>query len=188
MHVNKIRTHLNERWVKVETKAPTNSSNYFISNHGRVKSVNKLTEEERLLKCSRSSDKSVMLNLKLKDNIRQQINVSHFIAECYVEKNAKDQVFIIHKDGNKENNYYENLRWANRAELTEWQDQVGIYDRHRNNPRPSQKMTESKVRLLKQRLKRGKTKKTILARQFNITTAQVWRIEKGINWGHIQDE
>ena len=48
------------------------------------------------------------------------------------------------------------------------------------------KLTASKVKLLKDCLRKGKTKKKILAKQFGISMTQVKRIERGENWKEIK--
>ena len=95
---------------------------------------------------------------------------------------------MIHIDGNKLNNYWENLQRVDRAGMTQHQISQGVY-LHENRKMPSHaKMNETKVRLLKKRLLEGKTKRKVLAKSFGITETQVRRIEKGENWGHVKLE
>lgn len=83
------------------------------------------------------------------------------------------------------NNHYQNLKWMSQREMTDFQIKNGVYDPKNRKPSPLNKMNPTRVRLLKQRLKEGKTKKQILAKNFNITMAQLRKIEKGIDWGYI---
>ena len=50
---NKIKTHWNERWVPVITKAPTKNYDYEISNYGRIRNISKETGNEQLLRGSK---------------------------------------------------------------------------------------------------------------------------------------
>jgi len=104
---------------------------------------------------------------------------------------------LIHVDGNKLNNYWQNLQRVDRLGMTQHQVEQGVY-LHENRKMPSHaKMNETKVRLLKKRLLEGKTKRKVLAKSFGITETQVRRIEKGAifrriekgeNWGHVKLE
>jgi hypothetical protein len=73
-------------------------------------------------------------------------------------------------------------------EMTDFQIANGVYDPKNRKPSPLNKMNPTRVRLLKKRLKEGKTKKQILAKNFNITMAQLRKIEKGIDWGYVKLE
>lgn len=186
METTKVKSHWNERWRQVITKCPTIRCNYFISDYGRMKSVEKATEKERLLKGSELKRSGhLTLNMHLQEKKMQNVYVHKFVAENFVEREREDQTFLIHKDLNKKNNYYQNLQWVSREELTQWQKDNGVYDINKKKRASHVKMTESKVRLLKTRLKEGKTKRKILAKSFGISTMQLSRIERGENWGHV---
>jgi hypothetical protein len=187
MSVNKIKSHWNERWVKVKAKAPTKKCNYYFSDYGRLKSVDKMSGNEKLLKGSLMKQGFMQLNLKLEDGVRQGFYVHQLVANAFIKKDKKKPM-LIHKDGNKLNNYWENLERVDRAGMTAHQIKQGVY-LHENRKMPSHaKMNETKVRLLKKRLQEGKTKRKVLAKSFGITETQVRRIEKGENWGHITIE
>lgn len=180
----KIKSHWNERWKKVPAKGPTKKTEYYYSDYGRLKSVNKISGDEKLLKGSLMIQGFMQLNLKLQDGTRQGFYVHKLVAKGFV-KNPKRKKFVFHIDNNKLNNHFENLKWATREEMTQHQIERGVY-LHKNRKMPSHsKMNETKVRLLKKRLAEGKTKRKVLAKSFGITETQVRRIEKGENWGHV---
>lgn len=182
---SKVKSHVNERWSKVPAKADTKKCNYYFSDYGRLKSVNKITKDEKLLKGSLMKQGFKQLNLKLIDDVRQGFYVHKLVAKKFCKK-KRNQTFVIHIDGNKLNNFYENLKWGTREDMTQHQIEQGVY-LHKNRKMPSHsKMTETKVKLLKKRLKEGKTKRKVLAKSFGITETQVRRIEKGENWGHVK--
>ncbi len=184
MNPKRIKTHWNEQWVPVPTKAPTKNNNYEISNYGKIKSVSKETGDENLLKGS-VTNKFMSLNLTLVDNITDGVYIHKFVAEHFVENDDPSKVFVIHLDNNKSNNYYKNLKWVNQTELTEHQKKVGVFDPIRRLKTGQNKLTETKVRLIKKRLKSGKTKKKIIAKNFDISLTHLKRIESGENWGHL---
>ncbi len=176
----------NERWVLVETPVPTRKCNYFISDYGRMKSVEKETKKESLLKGSMVRKEFFKLNLTLKDGVRFGAYVHIFVAENFVVRKSDEHTYVNFKDRDKGNNHYKNLEWITRKELTERQIADGTFKLANKKVKPEHvKMTETKVRLLKKRLKAGKTKRKILAKNFGISTMQLSRIERGENWGHV---
>jgi hypothetical protein len=184
MNSNKIKTHWNEQWVAVETKAPTKNYNYEISNYGRIKRISKETGDEMLLKGSVTNN-FPSLNLILVDNITQGTYIHKFVAEHFVKNDDPSKKFVIHLDNDKKNNHWKNLKWVNQEELTEWHKQHGVFDPIKRKKLGLNKLTETQVKLIKKRLKTGKTKKKIIAKTFDISLTQLIRIEKGENWSHV---
>ena len=180
----KIKTHWNEQWVKVSTKAPTKNFNYQISNYGRIKRISKENGEESLLKGSVTNN-FITLNLKLKGNVTQGVYIHKFVATHFVENEDPEKKFLVHLDKDKTNNYWKNLKWVNQVELTKWQIENGVYDVLKRRKTGQYKLTEAKVRLIKKRLQSGRTKKKIIAKNFNISLTQLNRIERGENWAHV---
>ncbi len=186
---DKLRSHWNERWRKVVGEYPSKQSEYYISDYGRIKAIDKRTGKEKELKGSRGSGYK-MLNIRLEEGKRLSMAVHKFVAEHFLEKTEEDvalnREFLTHIDGNKENNHYKNLKRLSRLELTELHKERGIISDKVNREKLVVKMTATKVLLLKKRLKAGKTKRKILAKQFDITMTQLRRIEKGENWADVK--
>lgn len=181
-----VRSHWNERWVKLQTPQPTKVSEYYISDYGRIKSVNKNNGKETLLKGSIVTGGFKSLNIRLINNGRFAVYIHKFIAEHFIPNEDEDKTFVIHKDRNKMNNYWENLKWVNREELTQWQIEHGVFDPNKKKRGSHTKLTESKVKLILQRIKKGKTKKKVIAKQMGISYMQLNRVERGENWGYIR--
>ncbi len=179
-----IKSYWNERWAKVKTPIPTKRCDYYVSDFGRVKSKNKETGTENLLKGGTSRGLK-QFNLRLEGNKPFAFYGHKEIARHFID-NPGDRKFVGHIDGDKNNNYYKNLVWLNSLELRALQKSHGVYDRDTMRKGKHVKLTEAKVRLLKQRLKKGTTKRTILARMFGITETQLKRIERGENWGYVK--
>ncbi len=180
----KIKTHWNEQWVPVSTKASTKNYDYEISNYGRIKRVTKENGDEVLLKGSVTNN-FCSLNLKLEGDIYQGFYIHKFVAKHFVKNDDPSKEFVTHLDHDKKNNHWKNLKWVNQAELTELHKKLGIFDPVKRRELGLTKLTETKVRLIKDRLKAGKTKKKIIAKNFNISLTHLKRIESGENWGHI---
>ena len=128
--------------------------------------------DEILLKGSVTNN-FVSLNLKLQGNVTQGIYIHKFVATHFVKNEDPDKKFLIHLDKDKTNNYWKNLKWVNQQELTEWQIENGVYDVVKRRKTGQYKLTEAKVRLIKKRLQSGRTKKKIIAKNFNISLTQI---------------
>ena len=190
MNVKKLKSHWNERWQQLETEIPTKCNNYFISDYGRIKSVDKSTGTERELRGSLGNSEFRTLNIRLQGDNRFSVYIHKFVAEHFIEETEEDKAlgrtFVNHIDGDKTNNHFKNLRRLNQEELTVVHKERGIVGVEKIRKNLTLKMNESKVLLLKKRLQDGKTKKKILAKNFNISMMQLRRIEKGENWGHVK--
>lgn len=181
-----VRTFWNEKWAEVIVEGGFANTRYYISNHGRIKSVNKITNDERLLRGSKDPNRGYQ-TLKIRSASKRNLTIyiHKFVAENFVPKESEDKEFVVHINKDKKNNYYTNLKWLNQKELTQWQMDLGIFKTENKKRHPGNKMTETKVRLLKKRLKEGKTKKKVLAKNFNITLTHLVRIERGQYWGSV---
>ena len=182
---SKVKSYWNERWAKLETPIPTKNNIYFVSDYGRIKSVDLTTEKEVLLKGSKTVKGYHQLNFRLKNDKRFSIYIHKFVAEHFCEKDD-DDLFVTHLDGQLSNNHYKNLKWINQKERNAMQKALPPRTMDEKRTGKHVKLTESKVRLIKRRLKRGKTKRKILAKDFGISTMQLSRIARGENWGDIE--
>ena len=181
----KIRTFWNETWKEVKFIAETKGCDYFISNHGRVKSVHKKTGHENPLG-GRIIDRGFStLCVRLKGELSQTVFVHRFVIENFVSQPVGDKTFILHKDGNKLNNYWENLEWVTQRELYDFHVANGIYDNTFKSSRDRAILTEAKVRMMKKWIKEGTTKKKLIAKRMGISYTHLNRIERGIHWGHV---
>ncbi len=187
--MQKVKSFWNERWVKV---APENgdeiNNEYFLSDYGRVKRfIPDLGEELLNVRIDQGGFRRVIISVVNSEKRKAfTFPIHKKIAEYFVKKKNPDAKFVLHIDDNKDNNHYKNLKWVTRDELTvRWRER-GVFNFRNGNNFSATKMTESRVRLLKKKIKEGKTKKKILARQFNISYMQLNRIERGENWGHVK--
>lgn len=185
METNTIKSFWNERWAKVRTRVPTKQKDYYFSDYGRVKSIDKVTEKEQFLKGSKTVQGFMLLNLRLEGDSTQGCYIHKLVADFFCPKENEVQKFVVHIDQDNLNNHYQNLKWMTQREMTDFQIKNGVYDPKNRKPSPLNKMNPTRVLLLKKRLKEGKTKKQILAKNFKITMAQLRKIEKGIDWGYI---
>lgn len=184
--IAKVKSFWNEQWEKVQTKTATNLVNYHISNHGRLKSVMKKSGAERLLNPSKMKDGYRRANMKVQGRKMEVYAIHRLVFNYFVGSEEGEEYFVIHKDENKENNHVNNLELMNREQLSQRWNDKGFYKNIDIAAKKNVKLTETKVRLLRQRLKKGKTKRSILAKQFKISLAQLKKIESGKSWKHVE--
>lgn len=171
--------------------------NYAISNFGRLVSYKENILDGNELKGSllegyRIWNYAVYINGKRKS---VQIFYYRLVAEYFLEKAPDDdRRFVLHLDYNKVNDHVSNLKWANQKELTAHHSKNPLVNKAKqfiveyNKKADGRKLTSTQVIRIKKMLKRedNKTRFTIIAKQFNISTQQLWRIRTGENWGHLE--
>jgi hypothetical protein len=119
------------------------------------------------------------------------IYVHRAVAELFIEAD-ESRSYVIHKNFDKSDNYFENLQFVTKKEL---------FDHNKNNPAVIKakqkallnpkysKLSAPKVRMIKRKIfdPNRKTRMRLIAKQFGISEMQLYRIKSGENWGHIVD-
>ena len=192
-----IRFHAypNEVWKEFKPKGA--KRRYMASNLGRVASFYEdLNIDGYILKPSKGTLVSgLRIALKVYEKgerlsrrgepISEIINVSYpvhnIIADLFLEKTDEDHVQVIHLDHDKFNNEVSNLRWATKPEAWKHQKLSPYY----KIPKTGRKLTPERVRLIKRKILEGKTKQSLLAKQFGLSEMGIYRIKTGKLWAHI---
>lgn len=114
------------------------------------------------------------------------------VAEHFCEKPSDKHTLVSHLDHDKLNNRSTNLKWMTVAENSAHQQnsphviEKKLKNIHHRNPNSKvNKLTVTKVMLLKKLLNQGKPLKT-LVKQFKVTDTQILRIKRGENWANIE--
>ena len=81
---------------------------YYVSNHGRVISL--YNNKPRILKRFKSG-KYFAVCIESK-----KIRIHRLVAETFISNHDKDKTIVHHKDGNKHNNFVDNLEWISYRE------------------------------------------------------------------------
>lgn len=189
-----IQFYRNEEFKQIIIDAPL-QLNYAISNHGRLISYKDNIKEGNELKGGIVEGYKVFKYSIRVDGIRKSKHFLFYrlVADYFVPKENEDQTFVLHLNYDKIDDHVRNLKWANQAELTA---------HHIKNPcviagkaktlahnikADGRKLTSTQVIRIKKMLQRegNKTRLVMIAKQFNITTQQLYRIRTGENWGHI---
>ena len=182
-----IKNLFNEDWKKfrIEKDNWKKGQDYMVSNYGRVISLK--TGKPHLIKPNVTRGFPVVTGIRCDDGKSRSFYIHHAVAELFLPPRREDHKRIIHLDYDKTNNVFTNLKWVT---MEEW------WVHFNKNPKVIKakerkryaKLNEKKVAILKKKLldPNRKTRIKMLAKQFGISEMQVWRIQSGENWGHVE--
>ncbi|GAB2787698.1 hypothetical protein GCM10027275_35680 [Rhabdobacter roseus] len=184
----KTGSYWNERWVRINFEELENAPHYEVSNYGRLKSFQNNPKEGTLIKGSVIQGYR-SLNIRVTGGRTINRYIHKLVAEYFVERANEDQKYVIHLDYEKQNNHYENLKWATKDEMTAHnRENPALKNRVMPRRTSNYKLTESKVKMIKKLLKNEKNRLKMIAKQFGITHTQLNRIRSGENWKHVKAE
>lgn len=191
----RFQAYPNEVWK--EFKPEGAKRRYMASNLGRIASFYEdLHKDGYILKVSKGnpvSGSKIALKIYQKGEklgvkghpISEITNISYpvhkIVAELFLEQPDEDHEQIIHLDHDKFNNEVSNLRWATKKAAWEHQKLAPYY----KPPKKGRKLTPERVRLIKKKIMEGKTKQSLLAKQFGLSEMGIYRIKTGKLWADI---
>ncbi|NRD22550.1 HNH endonuclease [Winogradskyella litoriviva] len=182
-----IRDYWNEEWKTVVFDDNIDDNEKFkISNFGRI--INCKTSEETLVKKYYINGYQ-NLPVKQKKNGKQTSRYVHkLVAEHFLDKN--DGLYVIHLDYDKTNNHVDNLKWATKREKEIHQFSNPAYKTMVRKKPSNTKLTETKVKLIKRKINdpNRRTRMKMIAKQFGISTMQLYRIKSGENWKSVTEQ
>lgn len=155
---------------------------YEISNFGRVKSFAKSRKGKILTPTFEKVGYSrVILS---KDCIHQKYLIHRLVATAFVP-NPENKEEVNHIDGNKLNNYFENLEWVTTSENQKHSLKIGIIKEgaeHRDA-----KFTKEQVRYIREvcKLKDPEYNAAALARKFNVGKTAVLNVFYGRTYKNV---
>jgi hypothetical protein len=187
---DKIQKYWNEQWKEVVFEEKATNTNYYISNFGRVKSLDTITSRERLVKGSVNPNGSIRITIRLDSNgKRKYVLVHRFVADNFLKKPSEEHQFVVHLDFDKANNHIQNLQWMTQNELNLHAKTSPLYVQAKDKRELHYKLTESKVKVIKKMLKsENRTRLRVIAKRFGISHTQLNRIRSGENWRHVEDD
>lgn len=167
---------------------------YAISNYGRLVSYTDNIDDGKLLKGSMTEGFRTFGYKIQKKNSKKyhyhHIMLYHKVAEQFLPKPSEEHTCVIHLDHRKDNDHVSNLKWVTRAEqLEHWKKSPNVIAaRYAPREIKGRKLTSTDVIRLKKRIfdPNRKTRMKLLAKEFNISEMQLFRIKRGENWGHIK--
>jgi len=108
-----------------------------------------------------------------------------------VKRSSVKHKYVIHKNHNKLDNSFKNLRWATLEEMIGHQQDSPAkmaYKKKQANKTVGLKLTASQVKQIKDKLNDKKRKLTIrqIADKYNVSEMTMYRIKSGENWKRIK--
>lgn len=179
---------MSDSWREYESEGLIGKRSFLVSKNGLVKKLYTGQDKYKILEGAINNGYRAIWVTK-EDGKRTAKYVHKMIAETFLPNSDKKD-YVIHLDHNKLNNEIENLKWA---DLEEWKEHNKdlfrmMKGRSRLDSIPNSKLSEKEVVRLKKKLldPNRKMKIATLAKQFNISQGQVYRILRGENWSHIE--
>ncbi len=186
---SKISNAVGEIWHKITFKGTTKGKDYYISNYGRTKSVDKFSKEESLMKATMLKTGFPKITYRLEEGC-ESVYPHKTVAQYFIPKPTENHEYVIHIDMNRRNNSSGNLKWVTKEERKKHNrkraETFGYNKKEHVRGVGNYKLTEGKVAIIKKQLTTGKTRKTMIAKRFGITLTQIKRIEKGENWAYVK--
>lgn len=193
--MKKLQYFVDEEWREFIPR-PNMKHRYAISNYGRLMSFVDDMEYGTMLKGSLTEGYRIFsYKVYTKKKIKNYSVPRHkIVAEFFCEKTSEEQTYVIHLNHTKDNNHYKNLKWATRAEMlahAKTSPRVIEAQRQfleRNKTRKGHKLTDATVALIKKKINdpNRTTRMKMIAKQFNISEMQLYRIKSGENWSRIK--
>ncbi|WP_247231353.1 HNH endonuclease [Telluribacter sp. SYSU D00476] len=186
--LKKTANYWNEVWKRINFEDIEEAPHYEVSNYGRLKSFQNDPKDGSVIKGSVIQGYR-SLNIRVTGGRTINRYVHKLVAEYFVNRQETEQKYVIHLDYNKQNNYYENLKWVTKDEMADHnRENPALKNRVMPRRTRNYKLTESKVKMIKKLLKNDKNRLKMIAKQFGITHTQLNRIRSGENWKHVTVE
>lgn len=168
-----------EEWINVNWSFNDLRKDYAVSTHGRIKSIHKVSKQERLLKGS------ICMGMRRISIASKEVGSRHFyvhrlVADVFLDKPLDNQRFVCHLDGDKFNNNTRNLRWMSPSELDIYRASKGLDKRAAQT-----KLTEADVLEIKRLFRDEDLTNKQIAAKYKVSTEQIRKIRKGVNWKHV---
>lgn len=164
----------------------------------QLKQARENNDEDQVVVIQKSIDTAKKkLQKKLNEDLKSRTIHYHslihrLVAEYFCRKPSKEHSIVGHIDHNKLNNNSNNLKWMTPEEnYIHQQNSPHVISRKneeahiKSTSSKANKLTITKVMLLKKLLNEGKPIRT-LVKTFKITDTQILRIKKGENWKYVE--
>lgn len=174
---------MQEVWTKlVYPNIPDNLNRFEISTHGRLR--NKTTQHVYKLDVLSSGYCSVRVTLGSRN---KKIHILIHKAVAYTFLNNKDKLpEVNHKDGNKENNFVENLEWCTSHDNQQHKYDTGLFDTNKINGENNgaAKLTWDNVKYIRENYVKGSHEfgAHAMAKKFSVSCPTILSVIKYETW------
>lgn len=187
-----IKKFPGEDWKVLEGAEGKGKLKYAFSNFGRIASFREEIEDGKILKGSITAGYPAV-RVRLTDGTKKLFYVHRIMAMAFLPAPTESEKIVIHLDHMKENNHISNLKWATKREKELHQLKSpfyieGLRKRKEKKTVQGHKLNATQVLRIKKMIAdpERKTRMKMIAKQFNISEMQLYRIKSGENWGHIK--
>ena len=119
-----------------------------------------------------------------KDGQRYVKSIHHLVLENFSESRP-DGKEANHKDGDKFNNWVENLEWVTRSENMRHAFMIGLINRKKGESHHNSKLRLGEVKLIRKILKGKTMTQWSIAQMFNVSPMAISRIKHRKRWNHL---
>jgi hypothetical protein len=192
---NQVKFLPNEEFREVQLHESLKNK-YAISNRGRLISFTTNMQKGRLLEGGKVDGYKILrYSIREADKLKYKYKFFYkLVAEAFLPKENEEQTFVLHLDYVRDNDLLRNLKWATREEMIAHSNRSPHVQAAREKfvseklgSKAVAKLDSTQVMRIKKllALPDQKTRKSMIAKQFGITTMQLRRIETGENWGYV---
>jgi hypothetical protein len=174
-----------EKWEEIylDDALEASKQQIYVSNFGRIRIRNHETDTFRLSDFEFDHGAPFFM-YKTRFGTTQMHAVHRAVALTFVEKKDQDHMFCIHKDFNRQNNFYNNLKWVDYENLQKYhQNRKEYLNRERYHKLPI-KLTKEQVGRIYEQLKKDASYGSIIkvAKKYKIHPAKVSKITFDQSW------
>jgi len=184
---------------------------YQVSNFGRVKSLERIIHTNTKTYFQATRKRKIIIPVKAYSQTRykkEKILTKNIDEDGYVRvglfKNSKLKTFRVgrlvalhfianpfnktqvnHVDGNKKNNYYENLEWTTPKENTRHAHRIGLVN-YKGQLNSQSKLKNKDITIIKQLRNIKFLSYSQIAEKFNVSNACIQHIIQGRSWKFLR--
>jgi hypothetical protein len=185
--IEKIKFYATEKIEILPIRRTPKGHKYAVTNHGRVIRFGKDPAADGVLVKATVDVPFNYERVYIQNNgKRTSVLVHRLVAQFFLPKPEKGQLFIIHKDRNNRNNHPSNLKWVTKEEHVRHAMAGENWKKGRQSRSQVYKLTEDRVRLIRKKISEGKTRMKMIAKQVKVSEMQIYRIQSGENWGWVK--
>lgn len=151
---------------------------YQISNKGRIYSL----KSKKYRKPNLNRDGYFYISLCLR-GFQRTYKIHRLVCSAFIGF-EKDKNHVDHIDGNKKNNFSNNLRWCTHFENIKFAHELGIY-KQKGAEHPLSILKDEDVIAIKKRLNSGE-KAASIHNDYGVKINAVYDIKQGRTWTHIK--
>lgn len=154
---------------------------YEVSSCGRVRTIGggKARSHGRILKATLGTTGYLRVSLSV-SNVSRTKKVHRLVAEAFLGPPPL-RGYVLHKDGNPQNNRVKNLCYGDARQNLADAIQHGTWKPAQGESAPTSKLTEQIVREVRQ----SSQSAAALARQYNVDAKTIWSAKNGRSWKHV---